>query len=252
MTAKGLSARTALQCHRVLGKALRTGVRWGAFGDKLPPQPEAPSVARYEAPVLSQQSLENIISAAEDTDHGCLIYTALFTGLRLSELRGLRWEDLDLEAGILSVRQTCQWLAGQGFSFRPPKSTSSVRALKLTAANVQQLKHHRNEQTTHRLSIGLYQDHDLVFASPTGAPQHPSTFRDAWKKIRSDAGVTVRFHDLRHAHASLLIRDGAHPKMISERLGHAGIQVTMDTYAHLMPGVEAEKVANLDGWLANG
>ena len=171
------------------------------------------------------------------------------TGLRRGELLGLRWEDVDLEAGVLYVRQTCQWLPGKGFIFGQPKTHRSTRPVALSPDTVRRLRAHRQHQLQERLALGpAYRGKDLVFANALGEPVHQSSLRNAWLQIVKKAGVRqLRFHDLRHAHASLLLRQGVHPKIVSDRLGHSGIGITMDTYSHVMPGLQAQAAAQLNG-----
>ena len=126
---------------------------------------EAPQPGRYEVPALSPQQVRDIIAAAEETPYGALVHTAVLTGLRLGELLGLRWQDVDLKAGLLQVRQTCQWLPRQGFIFRQPKSYRSARSVALLNVTVAVLRQHRIRQIEHRLTCGLtHQEDVLVFA----------------------------------------------------------------------------------------
>ncbi len=220
----GLSARTVLQCHRVLRKALQHALQWQILTRNPADAVEAPRPGRYEVPALSPQQVRDIIAAAEETPYGALVHTAVLTGLRLGELLGLRWQDVDLKAGLLQVRQTCQWLPRQGFIFRQPKSYRSARSVALSNVTVAVLRQHRIRQIEHRLTCGLtHQEDVLVFTSTLGRPVHPATLSGAWRRLAKSAGLAhLRFHDLRHAHASLLLQQGVHPKIVSERLGHSG------------------------------
>ena len=251
---KGLSARTALQCHRVLREALKHAVKWQLLARNPADAVEAPRPERYEIPALSPEKVLTVIAAANATEYGSLVYTATMTGLRLGELLGLRWQDLDLDSGSLHVRQTCQWLPRQGFIFRQPKSHRSTRSVALSPATVERLRQHRVEQIEQRLASGMaHREDGLVFTSARGEPIHPSTLRGAWQRLAKAAGLErLRFHDLRHAHASLLLQQGVHPKIVSERLGHSGVAITLDTYSHVLPGLQAEAAAKLDDLLANG
>ncbi|NIN67602.1 MAG: tyrosine-type recombinase/integrase, partial [Anaerolineae bacterium] len=251
---KGLSARTALQCHRVLREALQHAVKWHLLTHNPADAVEAPRAPRYEIPALASEQVQRVLAAADETAYGTLVHTALLTGLRLGELLGLRWQDVDLEAGTLQVRQTCQWLPRQGFIFRQPKSHNSIRSVSLSRATVERLRQHRVEQIEERLAAGMAHGPDrLVFANPVGQPVHPSSLRQAWKRLAQAAGLRhLRFHDLRHAHASLLLQQGVHPKIVSERLGHSGVHITLDTYSHVLPSLQAEAAKRLDDLLANG
>ena len=149
------------------------------------------------------------------------------------------------------MAQTVQWLPRQGFVFKAPTTAKSRRTVALSSATVQTLRQHRQGQLEDRLRLGsAYQDLELIFATPVGGPVDPSNLRRAWLLITEAAGLKgLRFHDCRHIHASLLVRQGIHAKVISERLGHSGISITMDTYAHLMPTAQAEAAAGLDQML---
>ncbi len=94
--------------------------------------------------------------------------------------------------------------------------------------------------------------HDLVFANPDGKPIHPNTIRDAWHKVAAEARLQLRFHDSRHVHASLLLQQGVHPKVVSERLGHSTVGVTLDIYSHVVPGLQAQVATQLEELLENG
>jgi len=251
---KGLAAKTVLQCHRVLRKALQHALKWQLLARNPADAVESPRPERYEVPVLSPQKVRGVVAAAERTRYGALVNTAVMTGLRLGELLGLRWQDLDLDASVLRVRQTCQWIPRQGFIFGQPKSFRSARPVALSVATVERLRLHRLQQIEERLAAGLaYSDEGLVFTSTAAQPVHPSTLRGAWRRLAKEAGLSrLRFHDLRHAHASLLLQQGVHPKIVSERLGHSGVNITLDTYSHVLPGLQAEAVARLDDLLANG
>ena len=118
---------------------------------------------------------------------------------------------------------------------------------------MERLRQHRPQQLEERLALGpAYEDNDLVFSTPLGAPLHPNTLRVGWLRILKAANIGhLRFHDLRHAHATLMLRQGVHPKIVSERLGHSGIAITMDTYSHVLPGLQAEAAAQMDQLLAS-
>jgi integrase len=248
MLASGLSARTVLHAYRVIKVALGHAVKWQLLArnpaDAIePPKPEASSI-NPPGPA----AIVRILEAATRYPYQALIHAAVMTGLRQGEVLGLRWKDLDLDAGLLYVAQTVQWLPEKGFVFRSPKTSKSRRVVHLSPLTVTRLREHRQRQLEERVLLGpAYRDNDLVFASATGAPIDPANLRRSWKGIINRAEVGhVRFHDLRHAHATLLIQQGEHVKLISERLGHASIGITMDTYGHLLPGMQAQAAARLD------
>jgi integrase len=246
--AKGVAARTVLHCHRVLREALAHAVKWQLLGRNPADDVDAPRADRPEVKAPNAEELRRLLVAAESTSLGALVHTASMTGLRLGELMGLRWQDVDLDAGTLCVLQTAQWLPKQGVIFRQPKTARSRRTVDLSPGTVGRLRQHRQDQLQARLLVGpAYEDRDLVFATAVGMPLDPGNVRRTWARIVRAAGLDgVRFHDLRHAHASLMLQQGVHVKVISERLGHSGIGITMDTYGHLMLGLQAEAAASLD------
>jgi integrase len=143
-------------------------------------------------------------------------------------------------------------LAGEGWVYRQPKTRLSRRAVALSPTTVQLLRTHRREQLEGRLLAGsAYVDRDLVFASALGTPLEPGTIARTWRRVLTAADVGhVRWHDLRHAHATLMLASGIHPKVVSERLGHASVNITLDTYSHVMPGLQAAAAQALDHILA--
>ena len=197
--------------------------------------------------------MRRLLAVADDGRLATLIHMAVMTGLRLGELLGLRWQDVHLENSVISVRRTCQWLPRRGFIFRSPKTYRSARPVSVPDGIVERLREHRARQLEERLVAGAaYQTNELVFANAVGGPIHPNTIRDAWIKVAAKAGLKLRFHDLRHIHASLLLQQGVHPKVVSERLGHSAVGITLDVYSHVVPSLDAEAANRLEEMLANG
>ena len=124
----------------------------------------------------------------------------------------------------------------------------------LAPATVQVLQGHRRRQLEERLALGTaYRDHDLVFASPLGTPMDPSNLRRAWARIVEASGLAhLRFHDLRHTHATLMLLGGVHPKVVAERLGHADVGITLNTYSHVLPHLQSQAASGLERMLAAG
>ncbi len=187
---KGRSARTALHCHRVLREALQHAVKWQLLSRNPADAVDAPRAERYEIPALEADEVRRLLAVAERSRLGTLIHLAVMTGLRMGELLGLRWRDVDLEHSAISVRQTCQWLPRQGFIFRSPKTYRSARPVSVSDGIVERLREHRASQLEERLAAGsAYERHDLVFANALGNPIHPNTLREAWIKVAAKAGL---------------------------------------------------------------
>jgi integrase len=248
----GLSARSVLRYHQVIHAALHQAVRWQLLIRNPADAVEPPRPERREVMGLEPAQVRALFAAADATPIGHLVRTAVLTGLRRGELLGLRWGDVDMERGVLHVQQTAQRITGRGVVFRQPKTRLSRRAVALSPDAVSVLRTHRREQLEERLLAGpAYADRDLVFASAIGTSLEAGTISRTWLRIPVAADVGhVRWHDLRHAHATLLLRQGVHPKVVSERLGHASVGITLDTYSHVLPGLQAAAAVALDAALA--
>lgn len=245
--AKGRSEQTVLHCHRVLRESLKHAMKWQILARNPADAVDAPRAVSREVITPDATALTTLLTEAELTPLGAMIYTALMTGLRLGELSGLRWQDVDLDRGDLHVRRSAQWTPGAGMTYAAPKTTGSARSVALSRKTVNRLRRHRHDQLEARLVLGpAYSDDDLVFATAIGTPYNPSNVRRIWLTINRQAGLKMRFHDLRHAHATLMLQQGTHPKIVSERLGHSTIAITLDTYSHVLPSLQREAADKLD------
>lgn len=180
------------------------------------------------------------------------IYFAINTGMRRGEILGLRWSDVDFESRLVSVRQTVQRVNDQGIIFKQTaKTDGSRRTIAISATVDETLQKFKRRQTKNKLLHGpFYQDHDLVFSNENGTPLDPDGLSRGFRRIVKSLDIPeVRFHDLRHSHATLLMQQGEHPKVISERLGHSSITITMDLYSHVMPNMQKEAAQKLDDFL---
>ncbi len=189
-----------------------------------------------------------------DHREAALYIVALACGLRLGEITGLAWQDVDLAAGTLRVRRTLGRRSGE-FVIGEPKSRSSRRTLALPAFAIDAMKFHKKRQVAVRLKAGgLWQDRlDLVFTTELGAPLNPSSLTRRFRLTLASLGLPqMRFHDLRHSCASLLIAEGVHPRLIMETLGHSQISLTMNRYAHIAPVVQREVASRMDSLVSGG
>lgn len=244
-----LSPRTVQYCHAVLHRALKHAVRCDLIvrnpADAVtPPRPE-----RTRGKTWSADEATKFLATAHADDLHALYVLAITTGMREGELLGLRWEDVDLTGQAVHVRQSLAYVRGQGLVFTPTKTHRSQRAIELSAPAVDALRRHRKAQAERRLILGPdWHDIGIVFPGPFGRPMHPAHFyRWHFQRLVKRAGVpSIRFHDLRHTCATLLLASGVNPKVVQERLGHATISVTMDTYSHVLPGLQRAAAEALD------
>lgn len=154
--------------------------------------------------------------------------------MRRGELLGLKWKNLDLVEGKISVTETLIY-DERGFRFTEPKTSGSKRLISIDPTLCKEFKSYKAKQNEFKLAIGKsYEDHDLVFCRENGQPIYPRTLTTIFERVVKTSQVPkIRFHDLRHTHATLLLKLGINPKIASERLGHSSIKTTLDTYSHV-------------------
>jgi len=250
--AAGLSPQTVTHLHRVLHRALRDAVRWNLTPRNVCDLVDPPRVPRRREQWLDVDQARRLLAAAAGDPLEALFVLALTTGMRQSELLGLKWEDVDLANGTLRVRRALQRVPGQGFVETEPKSATSRRQIALTPLGLAALKRHRAQQNEQRLAAGpAWENHELVFCNGVGRPiEHTNLLRRSYWPLLERAGLPrIRFHDLRHSTASLLGSLNVPAKIIQEVMGHSQISVTMDVYAHTMPGMQADAMSKLNALL---
>ena len=231
---QGLSPRTVFQVHRVLSSALRTAERLGLVSSNVARGVDPPRVERHEIRTLDWGDVHRLLGQIDNPLYRCLVLVDVQTGLRQSELLGLQWRDIDLAARALSVRRALIKFPSGGMELAAPKS-GSARVVDLPPESVEAL--------SMRLPSGGSVGGNFVFCHPDGAPLDPDRVTQTFWSMARRAGLRdFRFHDLRHTHASLMLSQGVHLKIVSERLGHSSIAVTGDLYSHVLPTVQREAV----------
>ncbi len=244
---EGLAARTVGKLHVVLHRALQDAVRWGLVGRNVCDAVRPPKVHAQEMRALSGDESRQFLAAAEGDPLEALYTLAVTTGLRQGELLALKWQDVDLEAGQLQVRRTIARVNGQGFVEQEPKSARSRRSIALAPLAVNALDRHHTRQLEKRLKALVWEESDLVFANEVGRPiEAQNLMRRSFYPLLERAELQrMRFHDLRHTAATLMLAQGVHPKVVQEMLGHSTVSLTLDTYSHVMPNMQAEAAAKM-------
>ena len=214
---------------------------------------DGPRVARSEVVPISAGQASQFLDSVGDDRLAALYTTALGTGMRLGELLGLRWSDVDLHAGQLHVEHALQRINGE-LRLTEPKSSRSRRTLSLPAVCQRALARHRVAQLEERLAAGdAWQQTDYVFASNTGGPLDASTVNHQFHRHLERLGMpSMRFHDLRHTCASLLVSQGVDLRVVMQTLGHSQISLTANTYTHLRQAIQQEAAERLDAVLSAG
>lgn len=234
----GLRAATVRRVHATLHRALRDAVRWGLLGDNPADRADPPRLRAdmIEMRTWDLEELRAFLQFVEADPHYPLWLILATTGMRRGEALGLRWRDVDLDAGQVAIRQT---IVAVGYEVRlsSPKTARGRRVVALDAMTVAALREHRiarDERPSKNHS-------DLIFCSGDGRPLHPCHVSKRFALLVAGSPVpAIRLHDLRHTHATVALRAGIHPKIVSERLGHATVSMTLDVYSHAIPHMQKE------------
>lgn len=246
MERDGKSPRTREHTHAALRRALSQAVRWGYVQRNVCDVVDKPRVAKKSMNCLTTEQAQALMNAASQDRFHALYVLALNTGMRMGELFGLQWGDVDLAGGFLSIQRTAGELRGR-IEIGEPKTAKGRRKIELPRIAVEALRKHREKTLSEGLSL------QWVFCDTMGNILRKSNFRKrSYLPLLKRAEIpTLRFHDLRHTAATLLLSKGVHPKIVQERLGHAQIGVTLDIYSHVLPSMQKEAAAILDGLFEN-
>jgi integrase len=236
----GLSPRTVQYIHVTLHKALKQAIADGLIPRNATEAVRPPQVRREEMRPLTAEQVKVLFEAAKGDRLEALYILAVTAGLRQGELLGLKWDDIDLEAGTLQVRRTLTTAKG-GPVLSAPKTKGSRRTVRLSKTGLEALRSHLERQLGEIDQVGgLWRENGLIFASEIGEPlSRQLVTAHRFKPLLKRAGLPERrFHDLRHTCATLLLSKNVNPKVVSEMLGHASIAITLDTYSHVLPTMQ--------------
>jgi integrase len=237
----GLAPKTVRNIHGELHTALKDAMRWGYVARNIAASADLPKGMAPEMHVWSPEQLRVFLNhARQDRLYAAWLLFAT-TGMRRGEVAGLRWSDVALEAGRVSPRRP-RVVVNYEVHVSEPKTAKGRRSLALDPATVAALRQHRARQAEERLAVGpRWRDSGLVFTWPDGRPLHPERFSKWFEQLARAAGLPrIRLHDVRHSYATAALAAGIPAKVVSERLGHATIAITMDTYSHVLPGLDAQ------------
>ena len=250
MLERGLSNNTVLHLHRVLREALGHAVKWGIIARNVADATSPPKKQQKQMEMWDVPTIVDFLELSHGTRFAHIHEFAVLTGLRRSEICGLKWESVDLDAGGLSVVATLQRIKGHGLVTGTPKTKSSRRTVDLAPETIDLLRIIRGGQMAQQLEYGsVWQNTGYVFTDIDGSPLAPDMVtKDFCGLVREHGLPQLTFHGLRHAFATLGLKAGISPKVVSEALGHSNIGITLDTYSHVLPNMQTElskAVANL-------
>ncbi len=252
--AEGLAPATVARLHAVIRRALGEATRTGLTQRNIATLVTPPRPVRKEMRVFSPEQARSFLAAIEEEPLAALYVLALTTGMRRGELLALHWDDIDLETGYVQVRQTVQHMKGGVYTFTAPKTPRSRRKIALSQRAIAALRKHRTQQLEHRREVGAaWHDEGLVFPTAEGRARRGNHILEReFAPILKRVGLPpLRFHDLRHTAATLLLRQGIHPKIVAEMLGHSTVSMTLDTYSHVLPDMQKDATAALDRLLGD-
>jgi integrase len=232
---EGLSKRTVQYLHAILHKALNQALRWGLVVRNVTDLVDVPSPERRSPHVWTVAEVQTFLLAVSDHRWYPIYVIAIYCGLRKGEILGLSKSDVDLSRGVIRVRHQVTQVQGVGSVISEPKTEKAKRQVTISEFPIQVLRDHLNS---------LKDNQSLLFATSSGKPLSSRNVVRHFKSVIESTGLPdIRFHDLRHTHATLLLSAGTHPKVVQERLGHSQISLTLSTYSHVMPGIQ-EKAAD--------
>ena len=240
----GLSATSVKYVHTIVHRAFRDAVRWGRIQRNPADAADPPRASATTRPTMKTWTADQLrtflTSIAEHRLHAAFVVLAT-TGMRRGECLGLRWSDVDLSAGRVSIAQTVI-MVHHDVRVGSPKTARGRRTVALDPGTVAALREHRKRQAAERLLMGAgFVDHGLVFCRPDGGPLHPERFSRTFSRELAKIGLpAIRLHDLRHTWATLALSAGEHPKVVQERLGHANVSITLDVYSHVSEGLHGD------------
>lgn len=244
----GAAPRSVVMAYRIMSAALRRAVKWGLVAANPAAGAQAPQPSRPDLRIPDPDELRALLAASEQSRYGAAIALGIATGLRRGEILALRWQDVDLDAARLRVTAT---LDERTLELMDPKTDRGRRELALPAFAVERLRHHRKDQAERRLGWGEdWHDLGFVFDRRDGRPIFPNKLSAEWRQIADGLGLEgIRLHDARHGWATTLMMRGVHPKIVSEGLGHASTSFTLDTYSHVVPGLQEQAAQAIESAL---
>lgn len=251
---EGLASTTIHDYHSVLHNALNMAVKWGLIAKNVCDNATPPRKEHFDIQPFTEEQAQVFLTAIAGHKWEALFVLALATGMRRGELIGLKWQDINFKAATLQVVRVLTRVPTKMpqrehvYIEAEPKTEKSRRSVQLAPFVLEALKEHHVHQREIKLKADAdWRDHDYVFCTLHGTHLNPNHIVDEFKKLLKRAGLpNIRFHDLRHSAASLLLSLGIHPKVVQELLGHTQISITMDVYSHLLPGMQKEAMTKLD------
>lgn len=248
----GLAPASVFKHHCIIHKALKTAVKWELLNKNPADAVEVPKKKRSKVSFYTSEQAQLMLSLAKATSYYPVLVIAVYVGLRRGEIFGLGWSNIDWDNSLMKIRRTVQYTPETGIFFKEPKTESGNRDIRISGLVIEVLKQHRIEQNKKKLMLGKsYQDNDLIFCQNDGKPIHPDTISRWFPKFLTENKLPkIRFHDLRHTNATMLLEGNVPDLEIAERLGHADPSTPKRIYGHVTPDMQRRSVDTIDRAMA--
>ena len=247
----GVGKRTIRVVHTILNSSLKNAVKLGAIHTN---PAEATNPPNYETPEMqsySEHEITQLLLATKETSLEALIHLAITTGLRQSELLALKWTDIDWDRNTISIQRQLKRKYEKKDYYSSLITKSGRRTISLGVNTIDKIRDHHQQQMIEKKEMGdRWEENELIFPSTIGTPMHQRNLLRRFKNLIQESGLReIRFHDLRHTAASLMLNHGISPLIVAKRLGHSKVSITLDTYGHLFPGMQQESANLIDGFI---
>lgn len=238
---EGLSSSYIQRMHEIIRMLLRVAYKWELIKKDIASLIEAPRLEKKEMETWSIEEVNEFLKFTKHSRYHPVFFLAAYTGMRKGEILALHWDDIDFEEKTIRINKTLYEVKGR-FLLTEPKTKYSIRTIYIDDDIARVLKKQKVKQNLEKLKYGgVYQDKNLVFAQEDGSFVHPSAVNALFLRFIRQMGIKrIRFHDLRHTHATILLQMGVNPKIVAERLGHSSVQITLDTYSHVLPSMKKD------------
>jgi len=244
--ARGLSPRSVQHMHRCLSQALKQATRWRLLPRNPCDDCDPPRIERRDMKVWDVETISTALELVRPWRVHIPVVLAALCGLRRGEIAAMKWRNVDLDRAQLSIVESAEQTKA-GVRYKSPKNGKG-RTVALPAIVVSELRAHRLRQAQDLLQLGVrLNDETFICAREDGEALQPNSIGHAWDRFLASTELPrIRFHDLRHSHATIMLKSNIHPKIVSERLGHSRVALTMDTYSHVIPGMQEGAAAAID------
>lgn len=250
---EGYSSFYIQRMHELTRMLLRVAYKWELMAKDIASLLEPPRLKKKEMKVWSIGEVNEFLKFTKHSRYHPVFFLAAYTGMRKGEILGLTWDDIDFENKTIKVNRSLSKIK-DSYLLSEPKTSNSIRTIYIDDDIIRVLKKQRVKQNLERLRAGnVYQDHNMVFTQETGEYVNPTAVNGLFARFMKQSGISViRFHDLRHTHATILLQMGVNPKIVAERLGHSSVQITLDTYSHVLPSMKKDLADDFSKMMKSG